>query len=104
MLGAVIEQSSPLELLARYASIAQVLKDHLHTDIPQDRLVDLIDLLPRVSLDRVGVLHVDRDYISGTDPGRTYYDEDRIKAETQRLLADPTAFASDGLVLESTCD
>lgn len=104
VLGAVIEQSSPLELLARYASIAQVLKDHLHTDIPQDRLVDLIDLLPRVSLDRVGVLHVDRDYISGTDPGRTYYDEDRIKAETQRLLADPTAFASDGLVLESTCD
>lgn len=104
VLGAVIEQSSPLELLGRYASIAQVLKDHLETDIPQDRLVDFIDLLPRVSLDRVGILHVDRDYISGTDPGRTYYDEERIRAETQTLLADPTAYASEGLILESTCD
>lgn len=104
VLGAVIEQSSPLELLGRYASIAQVLKDHLKTDIPQDRLVDFIDLLPRVSLDRVGILHVDRDYISGTDPGRTYYDEDRIRAEAQTLLADPTAYASEGLVLESSCD
>lgn len=104
VLGAVIEQSSPLELLGRYASIAQVLKDHLKTDIPQDRLVDFIDLLPRVSLDRVGILHVDRDYISGTDPGRTYYDEERIRAETQTLLADPTAYASEGLILESTCD
>ena len=104
VLGAVIEQSSPLELLARYGSIAQVLIDHLKTDIPQDRLVDFIDLLPRVSLDRVGVLHVDREYVSGTDPGRTYYDEERIKAETQTLLADPTAFAGEGLVLESTCD
>lgn len=104
VLGAVIEQSSPLELLARYGSIAQVLKDHLETDIPQDRLVDFIDLLPRVSLDRVGVLHVDREYVSGTDPGRTYYDEERIRAETQALLAEPTAFAGEGLVLESTCD
>lgn len=104
VLGAVIEQSSPLELLGRYASIAQVLKDHLKTDIPQDRLVDFIDLLPRVGLDRVGILHVDRDYVSGTDPGRTYYDEERIRAETQTLLADPTAYASEGLVLESTCD
>jgi LCP family protein required for cell wall assembly len=104
VLGAVIEQSSPLELLSRYASIAQVLKDHLETDIPQDRLVDFIDLLPRVSLERVGILHVDRDYISGTDPGRTYYDQERIRAETQTLLADPTAYASEGLILESTCD
>lgn len=104
VLGAVIEQSSPLELLGRYASIARVLKDHLKTDIPQDRLVDFIDLLPRVSLDRVGILHVDRDYISGTDPGRTYYDEERIRTETEALLADPTAYASEGLVLESTCE
>lgn len=104
VLGAVIEQSSPLELLARYGSIAQVLKDDLKTDIPQDRLVDFIDLLPKVSLQRIGVLLVNRDYVSGTDPGRTYYDEARIKSEAQALLADPTAFAGEGLVLESTCD
>lgn len=104
VLGAVIQQSSPLELLARYGSVAEVLKDTLRTDIPQDRLVDFIDLLPRVSLERVGVLHVDRDYISGTDPGRTYYDEGRIRQEAQALIADPTADAAGGLSLDSTCD
>jgi len=103
VLGAVMAQSSPLELLASYGAIAEVLKDTLETDIPQDRLVDFIDLLPKVSLDRVGVLHVDREYISGTDTGRTFYDEDRIYKETQTLLEDPTA-AHDGLSLENTCD
>lgn len=104
VLGAVIQQSSPFELLARYGSIARVLKETLRTDIPQDRLVDFIDLLPKVNLDRVGVLHVDRDYISGTDPGRTYYDEERIRDEAQALIADPTVDAAGGLSLESTCD
>jgi LCP family protein required for cell wall assembly len=103
VLGAVMAQSSPLELLASYGAIAEVLKDTLETDIPQDRLVDFIDLLPKVSFDRVGVLHVDREYISGTDTGRTFYDEDRIYQETQTLLEDPTA-AHDGLSLENTCD
>ena len=103
VLGAVMAQSSPLELLASYGAIAEVLKDTLETDIPQDRLVDFIDLLPRISFDRVGVLHVDREYISGTDTGRTFYDEDRIRQETQALLEDPSN-AHDGLSLENTCD
>lgn len=104
VLGAVMAQSSPLELLARYGSLAEVLKDSLATDIPQDRLVDFIDLLPKVSLDRVGILHVNRDYISGTEPGRTYYDQARIRQEAQALILDPTATAAGGLSLESTCD
>lgn len=103
VLGAVMAQSTPLELLSSYGAIAEVLKSTLETDIPQERLVDLIDLLPKVSFDRVGVLHVDRDYISETTEGRTYYDQDRIRAETKVLLADPTA-AFDGLSLENTCD
>lgn len=103
VLGAVLAQSSPLELLASYGAIAEVLKRSLDTDIPQDRLVDFIDLIPQISFDRVGVLHVDREYISGTDTGRTYYDEDRIRQETQALLVDP-GNAHDGLSLENTCD
>ena len=103
VLGAVMAQSSPLELLASYGAIAEVLKETLETDIPQARLVDFIDLIPRISFDRVGVLHVDREYISGTDTGRTFYDEDRIRQETQALLEDPSN-AHDGLSLENTCD
>ena len=103
VLGAVMAQSSPIELLSSYGAIAEVLKETLLTDIPQDRLVDFIDLLPVISFDRVGILHIDREYISGTDTGRTYYDQDRIRSETQIILADPTA-AHDGLSLENTCD
>jgi len=103
VLGAVMAQSSPIELLSSYGTIAEVLKDTLLTDIPQDRLVDFIDLLPVISFDRVGILHIDREYISGTDTGRTYYDQGRIRSETQTILADPTA-AQDGLSLENTCD
>jgi LCP family protein required for cell wall assembly len=102
VLGAVVQQSSPIELLASYGEIAEVLKDTLVTDIPQDRLVDFIDILPRVSMERVGVLAVNRDYISGTDVGRTYYDQERIRAEAQALFADPTSGAE--LSLDNTCD
>lgn len=103
VLGAVLAQSSPVELLTSYGAIAEVMKNSLSTDIPQDRLVDFIDVLPVISFDRVGILHIDREYISGTDTGRTYYDQDRIRVETQAILADPTA-AYDGLSLENTCD
>lgn len=102
VLGAVMAQTNPLEFLASYGAIAEVLKETLETDIPQDRLVDFVDLLPLIRFDRVGVLHVDREYISGTEPGRTYYDQERIRLETAAILADPTA-AHDGLSLESTC-
>jgi hypothetical protein len=97
-----VQQSSPIELLASYGEIAEVLKDTLVTDIPQDRLVDFIDILPRVSMERVGVLAVNRDYISGTDVGRTFYDQERIRAEAQALFADPTSGAE--LSLDNTCD
>jgi LCP family protein required for cell wall assembly len=104
VLGAVVAQSSPLELLASYGAIAEVLKDTLQTDIPRERLVDFIDILPKISMDRVGVLAVNRDYISGTDTGRTYYDEERIRAEAQALFADPTSGSGEELSLETTCD
>lgn len=104
VLRGVLAQSSPLELLTRYGSIANVLKDTLKTDIPQDRLVDFIDLIPRIDMERVGILHVDRDYISGTDANHTYYDQARIGQEAQALIADPTSGAAGGLSLESTCE
>lgn len=102
VLGAVMAQTNPLEMVTRYGALAEVLKDTLLTDIPQDRLGDFIDLLPVIDFGRVGILHIDREYISGTDDGRTYYDEARIKAETRNILADPTT-AHDGLNLSNTC-
>lgn len=103
VLGALVEQSSPIEVLARYGAIAEVLRTNLGTDIPRDRLPDFIDLLPKVSMDRIGVLLVDNSYALGAHETRgTLYDLDRIYAESQALYADPTAGGPTNL--EAACD
>lgn len=104
VLGAVVSQSSPVEILARYGAIAAVLKDNLDTDIPRDRLLDFIDILPKLSTDRIGVLSVDRDYVTEVVEGRSFYDTDRIYADAQALLADPTSGAPGGLDLGDACE
>jgi len=104
LLEAVIEQSSPIELVANYPAIGEVLKESLLTDIPQDRLVDFIDLLPKVSTDRIASLRITREvYQIGSDVGRVYYDQDRIREDAQAILANPDLASAD-LGLESLDD
>src|SRR5690606_29290057 len=82
VLGAVLEQTNPLELVARYGSIAGVLRENLFTDIPRDRLRDFIDILPNMSTEKIGAMHVNRDYEVGPGEQRgTVYDMDRILAD-----------------------
>lgn len=107
VLSAVLEQSSPTEILFRFGSIAEALKRSLVTDIPQTRLADFIDLLPKLSTDRIASLRITRaDYKIGDAPGRVYYDIDRIRADAQALMNDPAAAeAALGLDnLDGTCD
>jgi len=107
VLEAVVEQSNPAEIIFRYGSIAQVLKDHLSTDIPRDQLPDFIDLLPRLSTDRIATLRItEEEYKTGEEGLLTFYDLDRIKADAQALMTDPGA-AQESLDLESldtTCE
>jgi polyisoprenyl-teichoic acid--peptidoglycan teichoic acid transferase len=107
VLEAVVAQSSPAELLLRYSTIAQVLADNLSTDIPQNRLPDFIDLLSKVSTDRIATLRITEDvYKKGEQNNLTLYDLDRIKADAQLLINDPEAAqAALGLdSLETACD
>lgn len=107
VLGAVVEQASPLSILRNFGSIAQAIKDNVSTDIPQDRLVDFVDLLPMVSTDRIDSLRITRaEYSTGAAPGRVFYDIDRIRADAQELMSDPAA-ARERLGLnglDATCD
>jgi LCP family protein required for cell wall assembly len=107
VLGAVVEQSGPLEILANFGAIANAVKYNVSTDIPQDRLVDFVDLLPKLSTDRVATLRITRAaYKIGSSPGRVYYDIPRIRADAQELINDPLA-AQERLGLsnlDSTCD
>lgn len=106
VLEAIAEQTSPTELLLRFGSITEALKRSLFTDIPEDLLPDFIDLVPKISTDRISTLRITRtEYKSGAAPGRTYYDVDRIRADAQALMANPDgAQESLGLdSLEGTC-
>ncbi len=106
VLEAVLEQSSPVEILFRFGAVAEAMKRSLKTDIPQERLADFIDLLPVISTDRIATLRITRtEYKTGSAPGRTYYDIDRIREDAQFLMADPEA-AQEELALDdldSTC-
>ena len=107
VLGAIVSQTSPLDIVANFGRIAEAVKQYVSTDIPQDRLVDFVDLVPRVSADRIATLRITRDqYQVGAAPGRVYYDMERIKSDAQALTADPqSAIDRLGLnPLDATCD
>lgn len=90
VLEAVLEQSSPTEILFRFGAIAEALKRSLETDIPQERLADFIDLLPVISTDRIATLRITRaEYQTGSSAGSTYYDIDRFREDAQALMANP---------------
>lgn len=104
---AMIEQSSPFELLRNFGSIAGAVKDNVLTDIPQDRLVDFIDLLPNLKAEQFTTLQIDAEYeIQAPRSGIRYYDIERIKADAQFLLRDPVgAREALGLTsMDTTCE
>jgi LCP family protein required for cell wall assembly len=106
VIEAVVEQSSPTEILFRFGAIAEALKRSLITDIPEERLADFIDLVPMVSTDRIASLRITRaDYKIGEGPGKVYYDLEQIRADAHALMADPVAAeAALGLSsLDGTC-
>jgi LCP family protein required for cell wall assembly len=107
IINALIEQSNPVTLLVNFDKIAAAIKDNVITDIPQDRLVDFIDLLPNLSTDNITVLAIDRDYEIPTPGGPIrWYDLDRIMADAQLILTDPErARVELGLTgLDSSCE
>jgi LCP family protein required for cell wall assembly len=107
VLGAVLEQTSPIDLIASFGQLAEAVKENVTTDIPQDRLVDFVDLLPRVSTERIATLRITRaEYKTGSAPGRVYYDIDRIRADANDLMTNPEQAMADQerLALDETCE
>jgi LCP family protein required for cell wall assembly len=107
VLGAVLEQTNPLEVIANFGALAQAIKDNVSTDIPQNRLGDFVDLLPYLGSDRVYSLRITRtEYRTGTAPGRVFYDIPRIRQDAQLMMSDPVAAMEQlGLgTLDTTCD
>jgi hypothetical protein len=51
MVRTVVEQTDPIEVLLAFPKLADIIAENVITDIPLDRVPDLIALLARVDLD-----------------------------------------------------
>jgi anionic cell wall polymer biosynthesis LytR-Cps2A-Psr (LCP) family protein len=107
VLGALVRQTSPVDILSGFADLATAVKQHVVTDVPVDRLGDFVEMLPKVSSSKVASLRITRyNYGAGGEPGQQFYDLERIKADAQALMADPSIELGtlDGLGLDDTCE
>lgn len=89
VLEAVVNQAGPTGILANFGSLAQAIKEHVRTDIPQDRLTDLVGLVPKLDAERFIGLQIARDYQTGSSSAFTFYDIERIRDHTHALITDP---------------
>lgn len=106
IISALIEQTNPVTLMLNFDQFAAAIKENVLTDIPQDSLVDFVDMLPNLQTENFTTLPIDADYeIDAPVSGIRYYDLERIKADAQLLLRDPErARAELGLTgLDSNC-
>ena len=84
MVGALLDQSNPVRLVANYPKLAQVLKDNLQTDVPQSDLSAWVTLVQRVQKGGIVSLPFTNDVISTVNP-----EFDRIRALVQESLQPP---------------
>jgi len=107
VLGALVAQTSALDVLTGFGSLATAVKENVVTDIPIDRVDDFVELLPGVSTSKVASLRITRyNYgLGGNNPGQQRYDLERIRADAKILMADPEAALAtlDGDGLDATC-
>jgi LCP family protein required for cell wall assembly len=107
IISALIEQTNPVTLMLNFDQLANAIKDNVLTDIPQDRLVDFVDMLPNLHTENFTTLPIDTDYeIPAPVSGIRWYDLERIKADAQLVLTDPIrARAELGLTgLDTNCE
>ena len=107
LISALIEQSNPVSLMLNFDRIAGAIKDNVLTDIPQDRLVDFVDMFPNLDTDSFTTLPIDTEYeIDAPVSGIRYYDLDRIKSDAQLLINAPERAREElGLTgLDTNCD
>ena len=57
VVGALVDQVGVARVLANYPSLADIISDHLTTDIPLDRLPELLDIAARLDTERILTLN-----------------------------------------------
>jgi len=107
LLGALAEQIDLYDVAAGYRELAAAVADHVETDIPLEHLVDLVDLVSRIDVDRVATLRItSHNYGASGHPGYQLYDLQRIRDDAHTLMDDPAEVldTQDGVGFAATCD
>ncbi|WP_462418666.1 LCP family protein [Kytococcus sp. Marseille-QA3725] len=84
MVGALVDQSNPLDMVRRYPAIADALEQNVWTDIPQEDLPAWADLTLRMKDGRMKSLPLTNERIDTTDP-----DFEEIHAMVERAINPP---------------
>lgn len=108
VLGALVGQTGAADILGGFGDLATAVKENVVTDIPIDRLPDLVEILPKVDTSTVATLRITRyNYgVGGNNPGEQRYDLERIENDARTLMDDPaTALETlDGVGFDDTCE
>ena len=91
VLGSLFEQTNLDDLAAGLSDLAAAYQGHVESDIPASAIPDLLVLLGRMDLDRIGTLRITSyNYGQSGHAGYQIYDIERIQEDARALMADPT--------------
>lgn len=69
VVGALVDQAGPLEVMAKFGPFTDIVVDHVVTDIPLDRADELLAIAARIDLDRMqSVNFIPPEFASGRVP------------------------------------
>lgn len=92
VIGALIDQVTPLEALSRFVALTGILSEHVTTDIPLDRLAELIEQADRLDTSRIVTVNfVPPEYPSTDAP------LPRVRAAVDRALEGSRDAANESL-------
>ncbi|MFH0915744.1 MAG: LCP family protein [bacterium] len=91
VLMALLHQNGVAELAVKFPAVAKVIRDSLRTDIPIERLPDLIKVRAKLKTDdMLAVGFTPPDYITGrNDLGYNILDQELVQATVQEIIENP---------------
>jgi LCP family protein required for cell wall assembly len=91
VLGGLLDQNGPTEMLLRFPKIVKAIQKSLHTDIPIERLQDLIRVRSKIkTADLITIGFTPPDFITGRNSlGYNILDLDLVRATVRKIIEHP---------------
>lgn len=91
VIASVLTDTDASDVLAGASDLAAAYMDHVETDVPLEALPDLVALISKIELDRLGTLRITSyNYGASGHAGYQLYDLEQLRTDAAALMADPT--------------